>query len=186
MTESLIISPQQEEIISQSVAGKTPEETAALLHVSEKLVLETLTIPAVIARRLAKIDTMDFSVNLERLTGAKNILPQIIAGIQKIASEDALSWKMVHFKLFEMLLRELPKAEASINKTLLNVQINNNGQADEEVLDSSTISEQIDYVLKKLPATKQMQFWQDVDILAQKYVEEFKIDKVIELKQQKI
>lgn len=177
----IILSDEQKNIINLSVSGKLPDEISEMLGISVPLVLQTLSDPAMKVLQDTLIKSVDFNLNLSRMKRASDILPTILDGIDIISKLPPEKWKIVHFKLFEMLIKEIPKTQERINQTLLNFNFGNKPIQQDEVIEFDNISSEIDFVLKKLPAEKQIMFWQEVDLLAKKYINEFKSTKQIEV-----
>lgn len=168
------ISSAEEKIIEMSTekgAKEISQELAIPLHE----ILEILSTPYASKKRENNLQIIQSEVQFKRLSKANGLIDKLMDGIEKIVSMDSKNWKMSHVKLFELLLKDIPDQLKSLKN--LNLQVNNNyGPVKSEI----ETEENLDKMMSYLPAEIKMKFWNEVETLAKKYVDEYNNKKTIE------
>ena len=168
------ISSAEERIIEMSTekgAKEISQELAMPLHE----VLEILSTPYASKKRESNLQIIQSEVQFKRLSKANGLIDRLMDGIEQIVSMDASKWKMSHVKLFELLLKDIPDQLKSLKS--LNLQVNNNYAPVKSEVETE---ENLDNMMSYLPAEIKMKFWNEVEMLAKKYVDEYNGKKTIE------
>lgn len=154
------------EIAQLKMIGNTNEHIADACWVDVLYVTTILKDPKVITwMEEAELSALSRGVELTRLRSARDILPFIIDGIRKIASEiEAEKWNKNHVELFKMLILNLAKEDAKALQIIQNTYVQNN-----TIMAPRSALSWLDEKLGKIPARKQAEFWRDVEDLVTKY-----------------
>lgn len=164
------LSELQEQIIEKSLK-QSPKEIAEELTLPVREVLDLLSSPMAQTIRDAKLKQANTELQYKRLEKANDIVDRLMAGIEQIVESDPHKWKIQHVKLFELMMKEIPEQVKNIQQ-INNIQFNQKSAADSNLEDS------LDDKMSKLPAELKMQFWADVEDLADKYIREYGAKKI--------
>ncbi len=167
------IQPIEERIIEESI-NKSPKEIAETLSMPIREVFDILANPTVKEFRENRLSIMDNELQYRRVERASNLLDELMNGIEMILRDDPKKWKMSHVKLFELLFKDLPNQIKNLKVN--NLQLNNFQSFKEE----KKIEDSLEQTMAQLPATAKMEFWQEVEDLAKKYVEKYNVQTVHE------
>ena len=165
----IIIKPVEDEIIERSLE-QSPKEIADALSKSVVEVLEILSTPEARQIRENKVAIANSDLQFKRLERAKEITDKLIDGIEQIVQLGPTMWKMHHVKLFELLMKDIPEQV----KSLQQIQINNTNNFHDSQSENK-IEDSLDNKMEKLPSNIKMQFWQEVETLAEDYVKKYGI-----------
>ena len=160
----------QEEIIEKSLK-QDARQIAEEMTLPIREVLDLLSSPMAQTVRDAKLKKANTELQYKRLEKANDIVERLMAGIQQIVESDPHKWKIQHVKLFELMMKEIPEQVKNIQQ-INNIQFNQKSTADSNLEDS------LDDKMSKLPAEMKMQFWAEVEDLADKYIREYGAKKI--------
>lgn len=167
------IQPIEEQIIELSI-DKSPKEIANQISMPIKEVFEILANPTVKEFRENRLAIMDNELQYRRVERANTLLDELMNGIEMILRDDPKKWKMAHVKLFELLFKDLPNQIKNLKVN--NLQLNNF----QSFKDEKKIEDSLEQTMSQLPADAKMEFWQEVEELAQKYVKKYNVQTVHE------
>lgn len=158
----------KEQMLEMSL-DKSSRDIAKELTMPIRDVLEFLSTPEAINYREIKLKMINDEVQYKRLTRANEIVEQFMDGVEKLSRLDPTKWKIQHVKLFELMLKDIPEQLKNL-KQINNLQINNYNQSSED----SKMEESLENKMESLPAELRIRFWQEVEMLAEKYVEDYR------------
>lgn len=162
------VDPIKERMLELSL-DKGPKEIAQELTMPIRDVFEFLSTPDAINYRDMKLKMINDEVQYKRLTRANSIIEQFMDGVEKLAGLPPEKWKLQHVKLFELMLKDIPEQLKNL-KQINNLQINNYNQSAED----SKMEESLEAKMEALPAELRIRFWEEVERLAEKYVEDYR------------
>lgn len=160
-----VLSEQQNRIAIYSATGKKPQDIAIAEHVPFDVVIETLNLPAVKEKKQELLNDLASSLSVRRLEGAHSLMDQIMLRLQELLNTPAKDWRLHHIKAVEILLKELPKAEATEIKKISAIQINNYTSHE-----NNPYIKELTLYLSKMKAEDINQFWVEIIDLAKRYV----------------
>lgn len=170
MNPPTIINSKEQEIINASV-DSDPKDIARELGISISEVFDVLSKPEAQRIRDIKVREVNARVQFKRLSKASTLIDKLMDGIEKLVSLNPEKWKMQHVISFKMLLESIPEQIKNIQ------QVNNFNQVNINQ-DEARVESSLEEKMSKLPASLKMEFWADVEKLAEDYVKRYGDEKI--------
>lgn len=164
-----VINSNEQKIIDLSV-DTDPKEIAKQLLIPVADVFAVLSKPEAQRLRELKLREVNARVQFKRLNKASGMIDDLLDGIGKLAKLNPEKWKMQHVISFKMLLEAIPEQIKSIQQVNFN-QYNN---SPEEIKVESSLEDK----MAKLPASLKMEFWAEVEQLAEQYIQNYGAKKI--------
>jgi hypothetical protein len=165
-----IIDSQQQVIANMHLNGFSHAQIADKLKIQPIEIEMTLgsSITKMYLNEILARDT-ELLVRKSSLEGVYKFLPKLIEAltmrVDRTSADQGL--KMTDIKLIEILMKEIPKVHNDQMQKIMNVT--NNFYQQNNLIKQNDKQDIITSLISKIPAEKQMHFWKEIEVLAEKY-----------------